>query len=183
MADLNKFNNIEFLKDGNEVQKRSYQIIKDNRIMEILQDFQPLLTGTIPIEINTESSDLDIICYWENNERKQELKSIMLKEFSKFTDFNIREYIREGKEVLFSDFKIDGMEFEIFTQNIPTKQQNAYRHMVVEYQILLEKDQDFKNEIINLKKSGLRTEPAFGKLLNISGNPYDELLVFKHSYN
>jgi hypothetical protein len=36
--------------------------------------------------------------------------------------------------------------------------------------------EDFKREIIKLKKEGIKTEPAFTKYLKIGGNPYIELL-------
>lgn len=35
---------------------------------------------------------------------------------------------------------------------------------------------DFKNKVIQLKRSGLKTEPAFAELLNIKCNPCDKLL-------
>lgn len=33
------------------------------QIMEILQEFDPILVGTFPINIDIETSDLDIICH------------------------------------------------------------------------------------------------------------------------
>ncbi len=48
--------------------------------------------------------------------------------------------------------------------------------MITEHAILKEKGKNFKQEIIKLKASGLKTEPAFAKLLGIEGDPYEELL-------
>ena len=48
--------------------------------------------------------------------------------------------------------------------------------MLIEYRILNLLGLDFKNKIIQLKRSRLKTEQAFAELLNIKGNPYDKLL-------
>lgn len=72
---------------------------------------------------------------------------------------------------------LEGFPIEIFGQNKPTTQQNAYLHMVAEYKILQEKGEKFKQKIIELKKQGIKTEPAFGMLLGLE-NPYEDLLKF-----
>jgi len=56
------FTKLDYLKIGNEKQKRAYEILTKYKIFEKLDNYSPLLTGTIPIEIDIESSDLDIIC-------------------------------------------------------------------------------------------------------------------------
>ena len=48
--------------------------------------------------------------------------------------------------------------------------------MIIENDILKEKGLDFKQKIKQLKSDGLKTEPAFAKLLGLQGNPYIELL-------
>ncbi|MNF07767.1 hypothetical protein D3C80_2080160 [compost metagenome] len=51
--------------------------------------------------------------------------------------------------------------------------------MVIEDQILRSRDENFRLEIIKLKESGIKTEPAFGLLLGLNGNVYQELLDYK----
>lgn len=48
--------------------------------------------------------------------------------------------------------------------------------MLIEHQILLEKGESFRQEIISLKKQGIKTEPAFAQLLGLSGDPYEAIL-------
>lgn len=67
---------------------------------------------------------------------------------------------------------------EIYATDIDTEKQNGYLHMIKEYEILQARNDSFKMEIIKLKKQGIKTEPAFCKLLNISGDPYVELLNY-----
>ncbi|CEI71844.1 Domain of unknown function (DUF4269) [Romboutsia hominis] len=65
IKDIN-WKDISYLKEGNNTQRKSYEILKRINIFEVLKDYNPILIGTIPIQINIESSDLDIVCEVEN---------------------------------------------------------------------------------------------------------------------
>src|SRR5689334_10748050 len=52
---------ISYLLKGNERQKAAYHALKKLRIFEDLAEYSPVLVGTIPIGIDIESSDLDIL--------------------------------------------------------------------------------------------------------------------------
>ena len=170
------FSNIEYLKTGNPKQIRAYETLKQNKVLETLSEFDPILAGTIPINIDIENSDLDIICYWKN---KTEFVSAISSSFENKNDFKIRETIIDQRESVIANFIIDNFEIEIFGQNIPTKEQNAYKHMIIEHEILESKGENFRLEIIKLKQNGYKTEPAFGELLGLKINPYLELLEYK----
>ena len=64
---IKNFKNIEYLKHGNERQKLAFYEIRHHGIFEILEKYNPILTGTIPIGIDLPESDLDIICECENH--------------------------------------------------------------------------------------------------------------------
>lgn len=170
------FKNISYLKTGNLKQQAAFHILTKHQVLENLAEFDPILVGTIPINIDIENSDLDIVCYWKNKsdfiERIQYL-------FEKEHHFSIREIIIDNQESIVANFFIEAFEIEIFGQNIPTELQNGYRHMLIEDQILSSKDENFRLEIIKLKEKGIKTEPAFGLLLGLNGNVYQELLDYK----
>ena len=168
------FLNIEYLKEGNERQKLAYQMLVNHQIIEKLKAYHPILTGTIPINIDIETSDLDIICYWKD---KHQFITIVTKLFAEKEDFHLREGTMGSKEIVVCNFKTADFEIEIFGQNIPTEKQNAYQHMLIEHQVLKEKGEDFRLKIVELKRNGYKTEPAFAKLLNLTGNPFDALLT------
>lgn len=65
----------------------------------------------------------------------------------------------------------------MFGQNQPVREQYGYLHLVKEAEILTIMGNDFRNDIIELKCSGLKTEPAFAKLLKLQGDPYTALLA------
>ncbi|MCF0055978.1 DUF4269 domain-containing protein [Dyadobacter sp. CY356] len=170
------FTDISYLKNGSEKQKFTFNLLTNNGIMNVLTGFDPILAGTIPLNINIEGSDLDIVCYWKN---KEDFVAVVISHFAENLNFNIRETIIQYQETVIANFFIDGFEIEIFGQNIPSKQQYAYRHMLVEYKILQERGEDFRIAVIELKRQGLKTEPAFAQLLGLSGNPYESLLAFE----
>ena len=60
------FTTIEYLRTGNEKQRQTFEILNQNKILLNLAEFEPIIVGTIPINIDIENSDLDIICYWKN---------------------------------------------------------------------------------------------------------------------
>lgn len=170
------FTNISYLKTGNQKQQLAFEVLTKYKILESLSDFDPILVGTIPINLDIENSDLDVICYWTNKSHFiEQIKSL----FEKETNFNIKEIVIDNQNSVVVNFNIDVFEIEIFGQNIPTKHQNGYKHMIIEDKILRYRDENFRLEIIKLKEKGLKTEPAFGLLLGLKGNIYKELLDFK----
>lgn len=167
------FKKIEYLKVGNNRQQIAYNELVELNIFNDLEIYNPILTGTIPIEIDIQKSDLDIICECKNHDVfAKRLKQL----YGNKKDFKLHTKIFQGLQSTIASFYGNYFEIEVFGQNIPTEKQNAYMHMLIEHKILKEREIKFKNEIIKLKKDGLKTEAAFAKLLGIKGNPYDELL-------
>jgi len=174
MSNHHDWQDITYLKYGNPRQIQAHNVLTDLNIMSILEKYNPILTGTIPIGIDIPSSDLDIICQVSDFENFRSLVNAYWSNLTSFTN-------ALTQDAYVASFKHHGFEIEIFAQNIPTLQQNAYRHMIVEYRILNLANLKFKDEIIKLKLSGYKTEPAFGKLLNLY-NPFEELLKLE-KYN
>jgi len=167
------FTNIEYLKSGNERQRKAYEVLSGYRIFEKLKACSPVLAGTVPIGIDVEGSDLDVICEAKD---KLEFEKLLINSFSEF-ELKVKSFEINGENAVTGQFMAEGFLIEIFGQNKPAVAQDAYRHMIAEYRILQEKDDDFKNRIIALKKQGIKTEPAFGILLGLD-HPYEDLLKF-----
>ena len=170
------FGNIEYLKTGNARQRLAYETLTRNQIMFRLRQFDPILVGTIPIRIDIEDSDLDIICYCKD---RNDFIKVITDNFKDAEDFEIYDLNEQEHPAICANFKMDGFPIEVFGQDIPTKKQNAYRHMIIENRLLSEQGETFRQQIIELKRQGIKTEPAFGLLLGLTGNPYNELLNFE----
>ena len=170
------FENIEYLKHGSARQREAYATLTKNHILSTLKGFDPILVGSVPININIERSDLDIICTFAG---KQEFIKTLTNQFRNKDKFNIREIPDTDSPAVVANFFADNFEIEIFDQPIPTKQQLAYRHLLVEKKLLNEYGSKFRQQIIHLKRQGHKTEPAFAIALGLKGDPYTELLKFE----
>ncbi|WP_276310222.1 DUF4269 domain-containing protein [Bacillus salacetis] len=51
-------------------------------------------------------------------------------------------------------------DFELFGQMVPVRKQNAWLHMIIEHEIQ-QRYPNLKEEVMDLKNDGLKTEPAF----------------------
>lgn len=164
----------ESMRNGNEKQQRVYRTITELNIMNDLEEYKPTLCGTIPIGVDIESSDLDIIMD-VNNLDQFEIRLITL--YSNTNNFMIKRKSIRGNEVVKANFFFNNFEFELFGQSLPVHEQHAYLHMIIEYE-LLQINPDLKKKVMDLKKIGYKTEPAFCELLGIKGDPYIGLIRF-----
>ncbi|MCG2616804.1 DUF4269 domain-containing protein [Terrimonas sp. NA20] len=170
--DIN-FEDIGYLQHGTTRQQQAFRVLTTYHILEKLEKFQPLLVGTIPLNIDIEGSDLDIVCCWNNEDA---FTDHLFQAFGDMEQYESRKTcIREERSVICS-FMLEGFPVEIFGQAIASNEQMGYRHLLIENKLLNEKGEHFRKEIIRLKEKGLKTEPAFATLLGLEGDPYIALL-------
>lgn len=170
----NNLQDLEYLKDGTLSQKKAYNILASTKILSLLKQYTPLVAGTIPIGIDIEGSDIDIVC---NAENLEDFRDKVQQNFAYCHSFYDKTDSNEN--VYTAVFKYENMEIEIYAKSQPSHLQNGYRHMIIEERLLRLGGEIFKDQIINLKKSGYKTEPAFGILLDLK-NPYEDLLRMEH---
>ncbi len=167
-------NLFEQMKTGNKQQKKAYSAIQELNILNELHIYKPVLCGTLPIGIDVRGSDLDIIMEVKELDLfAGEIRAL----YADKQNFTIKRTTIRGKEVVIANFIFQDFEFELFGQAQPVQKQFAYLHMIIEYE-LLKRNPGLKEKVIHLKNQGYKTEPAFCKLLNISGDPYEGLILF-----
>jgi hypothetical protein len=169
------FDNIDYLRTGTPRQQQAHQVLTDAGILEKLREYTPILAGTIPLAINMETSDLDILCCWSHKHR---FVDSIIHHFSDEQHFTLQEKTIAGHETVLAGFETGGFLIEIFGQNRPVREQEGYRHMIIEYELLNTHGSDFREAVMALKKAGVKTEPAFAHLLGLQGDPYAALLTY-----
>lgn len=148
-------------------------IIKETKILNILDGLNPLVVNTFLLGIAQESSDVDILVQYDNKEEYEKHITLHLKHLS---DFKIEELETRHQTSILTSFTYNNLAFEIFAQEIPVTKQIAYRHFLAEERLLKIGGLSFKERVLNLRKKGLKTEPAFAQALNLKGDPFEELL-------
>lgn len=164
---------ITYLKNGTSRQRMAYPVLVD--VVDVLTAYHPILTGTIPLDIDTPESDLDVICYADD---LNHFFAFIQQTFSADNGFWINQYPIGGEQSVVANFHRDGFVIELFGQSRPVLEQSAYRHMVVEARLLQIGGLKAKDAIRELKASGIKTEPAFAQYFGLSGDPYQVLLDF-----
>ncbi len=169
---------IAYLKKGNLRQKTAWDLLYTHRVMEWLRPFDPLLAGTIPLGIDIEGSDLDILCRWKDPVVFQDL---LYRAFHSYPSYELNRAEIDGRNTIICRFEIDSFPIEVFGQNRPTKTMEAWRHLLNEFQLLQEQGNTLREEVIRLKKQGMKTEPAFANALDWNGDPYELMLNIERS--
>lgn len=168
------FDKIDYLRLGNEKQIRAYNAINNLGIMDNLSEYNPTLCGTFPLGIDIVGSDLDIIMdvidFLPYEKRVETL-------YGDKENFNIKKLLIREVSVVKANFIFDGFEFELFAQPQSVKEQYAYLHMIIENS-LMKQFPNIRAEVIQLKKEGFKTEPAFCEVLGLEGDPYESLLNY-----
>src|SRR5690554_4650139 len=160
MSQENLFFSIEYLSQGNQRQREAFEVLSETGIFEILKEYTPILVGTIPIVIDIPESDLDIICEVYDFGKFKDILNHFFREMDVFK-YSFESASEEPR--LVCNFCYKGWLFEIFGQSKPTVEQNGFKHMIIENRILKIIGSRSNEWIRDLKKSGLKTEPAFGK--------------------
>jgi predicted metalloenzyme YecM/ribosomal protein S18 acetylase RimI-like enzyme len=156
-----------------EKNQKVFQALQKSRVLSTLHALGPLVSGTFPLGLGVENSDIDLLVSWPD---LAEADTILRGALSGFSNFQMSHKLVSGQETIIAKFSVDEILFEVFCQTISPMKQNAQRHLLIEARLLKLLGEPLKSTVLSLKKSGLKTEPAFAKALDLSGDSYESLL-------
>jgi hypothetical protein len=170
---------VSYLAQGTARQRDAHRAILDLGILGDLAEFTPALAGTVPLDIGIEGSDLDIICSAQDlvafAERVGEL-------YGRHPGFRISGHVVRGVSSVVATFAYGGWGFELFGQPVPTARQFACLHLIAEARLLALGGKPARDAIRELKRQGMKTEPAFASYFGLiggheedAGDCYEEL--------
>ena len=170
------FRGLEKLQQASEVGANAALALQHADILGHLAEFDPVIAGTLPIAINTEQSDIDILCHAVDLSR---FNDCVDSTFSSYPHYRRHQraptkHVGVASVVRFECAGSDcnGFEVEIFATDCPSTAQYGFIHMLAEARILALLGPDFAKRVRALKRQNIKTEPAFAQLLRLSGDPY-----------
>lgn len=166
-----------YLATGNDRQRAAHGVLLKLRIFDVLASYQPMLSGTIPLAIDIEGSDLDMLCRVHDFDRFAETLQAAYGQEAQFKQSDFKSG-RDGPYRT-ACFSHAGFVVEVFAQALPVTRQGAYRHMMIQARLLDLGGDALRREILALRRAGLKTEPAFARRLAIDGDPYVALLALE----
>lgn len=170
---MKNWRDLSYLQTGTSKQRAAWDALTSTRVMENLKAYDPVLTGTIPLDIDIAKSDLDIIC--TSNDLEQFDASVRAF-YGEWDGYQETRLLVNKVPTSVIRFSAESFLFEIFAQSVAVEQQNAYRHMVIEARLLEMGGPNAYQEIRKLKQQGIKTEPAFALYFGIAGaDPYQAL--------
>jgi hypothetical protein len=163
---------LSYLAAGGTRQRAALQVIEELGICRDLAEYTPALAGTIPLGIDIEGSDLDVIC----QARDLDVFAARVRELYSGRDgFRLACYPVRGVSSVVAGFNHDGWVFEVFAQAVPVAEQYACLHLLSEARLLELAGEAARISIREMKQQGLKTEPAFARYFQLPGDPYEAL--------
>lgn len=163
---------VDWMREGTPSQRRAFTALSQTRILERLAPHDPVLAGTVPLDIDIEGSDLDIICQVPD---AMAFATTVTDAFSGQDGFVLRRGVVHGDYTTLVRFHASACAFEIFGQDVPVDHQAAVVHLDVEARLLAFGGPDAHDIIRSLKRAGFKTEPAFAAWLGLAGDPWEVL--------
>ena len=170
------FTKIDYLAHGSLVQQGAYRLLLRHKLFDRLAPFDPVLAGTFPLDLVVKGSDLDVLCCFDDAAR---FASEVVLRFGHEAGFSIQSTLIDAQQTVVANFSLESYPIEIFGQSVPVTDQQAFRHLLIEYALLVRHGESFKERVLQRKRKGIKTEPAFAELLGLEGDPYQALLDYQ----
>lgn len=163
---------LSYLAGGNDRQRAALAVIESLGLWRDLAAFTPALAGTVPLGVDIEGSDLDVICRADDLGEFTERVTAL---YGAQECFRTKRYPARGVESVVAGFRHCGWEFELFAQPVPVARQYACLHLIAEAHLLEGAGPGARDAVRALKRAGRKTEPAFAEHFGLAGDPYEAL--------
>jgi hypothetical protein len=136
-----------------------------------LAPFEPTLVGTFPLGLQVVGSDIDVICQAPDFAAFE----IVLSTWFSGAGVVAEDWLRDER-ALSVRFAVMDTPLEVYCEHTPVSEQLGFRHMAVEARLLAVGGAGLREGVRALKARGVKTEPAFARVLGLGGDPYLALL-------
>jgi len=149
-------------------------ILERGGVFDRLAPFDPRWVGSIPLDIHGPDADADIAC--KGGPDLPAFKRALETAFAGMPGLSVMDNEHAGEASVIARFTLEGLPLEIFGRRRPVESHESYVHWLAERRILALAEDRLRMDIRAAKAGGLKTEPAFAKVLGLGGEPYTEIL-------
>lgn len=168
-----KLLDIANLASGTERQKKALSALTTLRLFDVLKAHSPVLTGAIPLDLETPESAIEVICSTDNLENFGYELSTLLGSHERFA---LHHQMIRGRPAVTASFHALDFAFEILGQEASVFTQPGVVLMLTEARLLTFAPQEIRDRIRALKRTGHTTEAAFAICLALTGDPTEEIM-------
>lgn len=143
------------------------------QLFDALAPFEPTLVGSFPLGLQVAGSDIDVICHAAELADFERVLAAWLMARA----ITAHDWTRDGSRGAVS-VRFDGLgtPIEVYCEKVAVLEQLGFRHLLIEGRLLTIGGAALRSRVRTLKAGGLKTEPAFARVLGIEGDPYSGLL-------
>lgn len=147
------------------------EALAGNGVLDLLARFDPRIAGTLPLGVSLPGSDIDILCHAPE---ANDVADCLWEAREQLAGLVLRRWISGGRPLV-AAFAIDRWPVEVFASPVEVDRQAGWRHFVVERRLLELAGEPLRQRVLELRRAGARTEPAFAAALGLQGDPYAAL--------
>lgn len=144
-----------------------------SRLLDQLARFDVHVAGTFPLGLALEGSDIDLLCHARD---PGEVAGYLWAQHRWRPGFAIYQWRRDPRPLI-AAFMVEGVPVEVFAAAVPVAQQAGWLHFEVEQRLLALGGDSLRGAVMALRTQGAKTEPAFARVLGLSGDPYVAMLA------
>ncbi|HLZ70762.1 MAG TPA: DUF4269 domain-containing protein [Dehalococcoidia bacterium] len=148
-----RFLTIDYLREGTPRQQAAHAAMARLGVLERLATYAPLLAGTIPLDVDTPDSDLDLLCQVPEHEFAA-FEAVARAAFGRCDGFAVHRAEHQELPSAIVRFRAEGFAFELFGQPLPARQQQGFRHLLAEARLLAAASSEAGPAIRTLKLGG-----------------------------
>lgn len=148
-------------------------ILERGAVFERLSAFDPRWVGSIPLDIHGPGADADIAC-----SGGADLAAFARALEGAFGEHgvSVTDNVHAGEASIIARLELEGLPIEIYGRARPVETHESYVHWLAEHRLLALASDRLRGDVRAAKAGGLKTEPAFAKVLRLGGDPHTELL-------
>ncbi|MEM1112546.1 MAG: DUF4269 domain-containing protein [Pseudomonadota bacterium] len=141
-------------------------------VIRLLHQYRPTLVSTIFVGLDIDGSDIDVLCEFDS-------AGSFCRDFSAAFGLKAGYALAPGHGRVVGRFQQSGFDVEVYASTTPVHEQAGLRHYRVMQRLVNTGGESFQSAVRALKTKGLKTEPAIGELLGLSGDPYEAVLAIE----